>query len=80
MNLQTAIRYRLLSLCGERSISIQQLALLSGISKSTVKNIFYKATANPTIRTIKILCDGLEITLDEFFSSPEFKSLEQEIK
>ncbi len=80
MDLFTVIRNRILELCGERNISINRLANISGLSPSSVKNILYKKSKNPQIATIKKLCDGLDITLGEFFSTPEFDALEQEIK
>ncbi len=80
MNTTEAIKIRILTLCGERNISLNKLATISGLSLSSLKSILYGRSLNPTIKTIKILCDGLDITLGEFFSSPEFDSLEQEIK
>ena len=76
----TAIRNRILELCGERGITINRLATLSALPPSSVKNILYGKSQNPKVITIKLICDGLEITVGEFFSTPEFDSLEQEIK
>ena len=76
----TAIKERILHLCAERDISINRLATLSGLSPSSVKNILYGKSTRPKILTIKKLCDGLDITLGEFFSTPEFDELEQEIR
>ncbi len=75
-----AVRHRILALCTERQISLNKLANLSGLSPSSLKNILYGKSQNPTIRTVKIICDGLGITLGDFFSTAEFDSLEQEIK
>ncbi len=80
MDTVTAIKYRILSLCEERNISINKLANLCGLPPSSVKNILYGKSQNPKILTIKILCDGLEITLGEFFNTKDFDELEQEIK
>lgn len=80
MDTVTAVRNRILQLCGERNITINHLANLCGLPPSSVKNILYGKSMNPKIITIKKLCDGLEITLGEFFSTPEFDALEQEIK
>ena len=80
MNTYNAVRNRLLELCGEKGFTINKLATESGIAPSTVKSIFYGRSKNPGIVTIKILCDGLGISLTEFFSSPAFENLEQEIK
>lgn len=79
MDTVTAIRNRILQLCGEQNITINHLANICGLPPSSVKNILYGKSMNPKIITIKKLCDGLEITLGEFFSTPEFDVLEQEI-
>lgn len=80
MNTLEAIQQRILRLCAERKISINKLANLSAIPPSSLKNILYGKSQNPKIITIKMICDGLGITLGEFFSTPEFDALEQEIK
>ncbi len=80
MNIVLAIRNRILQLCNERDITINKLANLSAVPPSSVKNILYGKSHNPKIATIKMLCDGLGITLGEFFSTSEFDKLEQEIK
>ena len=80
MELVEAVRNRILRLCGERNISINRLATLSALPPSSIKNILYGKSQNPNLATIKMICDGLEITLGEFFSTPEFDALEQEIK
>ena len=80
MELVEAVRNRILRLCGERNISINRLATLSELPPSSIKNILYGKSQNPKLATIKMICDGLEITLGEFFSTPEFDALEQEIK
>lgn len=80
MNTQQAIAQRISNLCRERNITINHLAMLSGIPRSTVKNIFYGKSNNPGVITIKKICDGLDICLAEFFDTPELRNLEQEIK
>lgn len=80
MGTYTAVKNRLLTLCEEKSMTINKLAIESGVSPSTVKSILYGKSKNPGIVTIKMLCDGLGITLTDFFSTDEFKNLEQEIK
>ena len=60
--------------------TINKLATESGVAPSTIKNILYGKSQNPGIVTLKMLCDGLGITLTEFFNTEEFKNLEQEIK
>ena len=80
MDTITAIKERILHLCNERDISINKLATLSALPPSSVKNILYGRSVDPKILTIKKICDGLEITLAEFFDSPEFEGLEPEIR
>ena len=80
MDTVTAVKNRILFLCGQRGISINKLATLSGLPPSSIKNILYGKSQNPKLLTIKMLCDGLGITLGEFFSTPEFDALEQELK
>ena len=80
MDTITAVRNRILALCGEHEISINKLATVSALPPSSIKNIIYGKSQNPKLLTIKMLCDGLGITLGEFFSAPEFDELEQEIK
>ena len=63
-----------------KKLSISELAYISGVPESTVKHIFDGQTKNPGIVTIKKLCDGLDISVIDFFDSPLFKDLEQEIK
>ena len=80
MDTVTAVRNRILTLCEERGISINKLSTISALPPSSIKNILYGKSQNPKLLTIKIICDGLEITLGEFFNTPEFDALEQEIK
>ena len=80
MNTVNAVRDRILQLCEERNISINHLATISALPPSSVKNILYGKSQNPKLLTIKLICDGLGITLGKFFSTPAFDALEQEIK
>lgn len=80
MDTITAVRNRILQLCGENEISINKLATISALPPSSIKNILYGKSKNPKLITIKMICDGLGITLGEFFTTPEFDLLEQELK
>ena len=71
-----AVRNRILELCGQREITINKLATMSALSPSSI----YGKSQNPKLLTIKLICDGLGITLGEFFSTSEFDGLEQEIR
>lgn len=80
MNTGEIVKNRIVELCNKKRWSYNALANFSGIPSSTLKNIISGKSENPGIVTIKKLCDGLDITLGEFFNTPEFDSLEQEIK
>ena len=80
MNTVAAVRNSILELCGERNISINKLANICGLPPSSVKNILYGKSQNPKILTVKMICDGLGITLAQFFDTDEFNHLEQEIR
>ena len=80
MNTYTAVKHRILQLLGEKNMSIHKLAMESAVAPSSIKNILYAKSVNPGIVTLKMLCDGFGISLIEFFDTPEFKNLEQEIK
>lgn len=77
---QKLISKRIYDLCEERKITPNGLSYIAGVSQSTIKSILLGESKNPGVITIKKLCDGLEITLGEFFSTPDFDNLEQEIK
>lgn len=80
MNIGEAVRDRIVELCSEKDISINKLCSLSGVTQSTVNNIVSGRNRSATISTIKKLCDGLGITIQDFFKSDLFDGLEQEIK
>jgi len=80
MTLKESIAYRISQLCKEKEISPYSLAIICGIDKSTIYSILGNKSQSPEVVTIKKICDGLEITLGEFFNTPEFDGLEQEIK
>lgn len=80
MSAGEAVKNRIIELCHMRDISINKLCSMSGITQSTINNIISGRNNSTSVATIKKLCDGLDITLSEFFSTPEFDSLEQEIK
>lgn len=80
MDTREAIVFRIKQLCDERNLTPNGLSNLAAVPQATVKSILNGESQNPGTVTIKKLCDGLEITLGEFFSTPEFDALEQEIK
>ena len=80
MTIGMAVRERILQLCRERGITVNKLAVLSGVTQSTLNNIVGGRNHSTTVSTLQKVCDGLNITLREFFSTPEFDGLEQEMK
>ena len=80
MKTNEAVRDRILRLCQEHDMTINRLATVSALPPSSIKNILYGKSRNPKLLTIKMLCDGLGITLGEFFSTPAFDALEQELR
>ncbi|MBE6932608.1 MAG: helix-turn-helix transcriptional regulator [Ruminococcaceae bacterium] len=80
MNTREVIANRIRELCKERGITPNGISNLSAVPQATVKSILNGESKNPGTVTIKKLCDGFEITLGEFFSTPDFDALEQEIK
>ena len=80
MDTREAIVFRIKQLCKERGLTPNGLSNLAAVPQATVKSILNGESQNPGTVTTKKLCDGLEITLGEFFSMPEFDTLEQEIK
>lgn len=80
MDTITAVKNRILQLCGEQNLTVNRLATLCALPPSSVKAILYGRSQNPKLLTIKMLCDGLGITLAEFFDTDEFNSLEPEIR
>lgn len=80
MNIGEAVRMRIIELCRQRDISINKLCSMSGVTQSTINNIVSGRNNSATISTIKKLCDGLAITIQEFFASNLFANLDQEIE
>ena len=80
MNAKQTVAARIIELCKERGIAINALANIAGISPSTIYSILNTKSLNPGIVTLKQICDGMEITLREFFDNPIFDNLEQEIQ
>ena len=80
MGVYEAVKERIMELCERKKITINKLATDSGVARSSVKNILYGKSKNPGIVTLKMLCDGLGISLIEFFDTEEFRALGQEIK
>ncbi len=80
MTIGQAVRVRIIELCDTRGITINKLATICGITQSTLNNIISGRNQSATISTIKKICDGLEMDIQDFFASDCFRNLEQEIR
>ena len=80
MRIGDAVKERIINLCVKENITVNKLATISGITQSTINNITCGRNNSTTISTVKKICDGLEISIKDFFNSPLFDNLEQEIK
>ena len=80
MGIKDAVAARFAGICRQRKMKYNELAVRSGVTPSTVYSMMDPTRRDVSITTIKILCDGLDITLRDFFNVPAFDDLEQEIK
>ena len=80
MTIGDAVRFRILELCEEKNITVNRLSMICGITQSTLNNIISGRNQSTTVATIKKICDGVEISIIDFFSSDIFLHLEQEIQ
>ena len=80
MTVGAAVKERILDLCQEHNLSINKLCTTSGVPQSTINNLVNGRNNSITVATVKKLCDGLGITLEECFHSEIFQMLEQEVK
>ena len=80
MTIGEAVKERILELCREHDISINKLSNISGVTQSTVNNIISGRNNSTTVSTVKKLCDGLGITIIDFFNTELFADLEQELR
>lgn len=80
MTLNDAIVKRITALCEENNITLNKLSTICGMTQSTLNNIICGNSKRPMVSTIKKICDGLDITLSDFFDTEYFKDLEQEIQ
>ena len=80
MNVKDVVVERFKEICKNRNIKINELANISGVTPSTAYSMMDNNRRDISISTIKKFCDGLDITLGEFFTTPEFDNLDWEIK
>ncbi|MBQ7896237.1 MAG: helix-turn-helix transcriptional regulator [Oscillospiraceae bacterium] len=80
MNTKQAVAKRILALCTEHEITVNALATASGVPPSTIYSMLSEKSKNPGVVSLKKICDGLEISIRDFFDSELFDNLEQEIR
>ena len=80
MNIGEAVKLRIIELCKDNNITVNKLSTLCGITQSTLNNIVSGRNNSTTVSTVKKICDGLEISIIDFFTSPLFDNLEQELR
>ena len=80
MRMKEAVVDRFQGLCLERGIKFNELATSSGVTPSTVYSMMDSRRKDVSVVTVKKLCDGLDISIPEFFNAPVFENLEQEIR
>ena len=78
MDLQQAVKSRVVYLCKKQNISINKLATLSGMSQSTVNSLVDGTSQNPKLLTIIRMCFGFDITVKEFFDDPIFNDIDDD--
>lgn len=80
MTLTEAIVNRIYEICQIKGITLNKLATICGITQSTLNNIVSGISQKPTVSTIKKICDGVDMSLSDFFNTDYFDTLDQEIK
>ena len=80
MTIKEAVTKRILELCTQRGITVNKLAVMRGITQSTLGNIVGGRNNSTTVSTVQKICDGLEISIIDFFNCETFSDIEQEIK
>ena len=74
-----AVASRVVDLCEDRNISINKLAVMSGLTQSTLQSIISGKSKNPKLLTIVRICESLEINLEKFFSDEIFENLDSQL-
>ncbi len=80
MKIGEAVARRIRELCSTRKITLNKLSTISGITQSTLNNVVSGRNNSTTVSTVQKICDGLEITITDFFSTDYFLKIEQEIE
>ncbi len=80
MLIKEAIVLRIDNLCRDRGMKYNELATRSGVTPSTVYSMMDSRRKDLSVITLKKICDGLDMTVTEFFDDEIFRALEQEIQ
>ena len=80
MDMREAVAEWIINLCNDKKITPNALSYMAGVPQSTIKSILNNESKNPGVVTIKRLCDGLQISIPDFFNTDTFRNLEQEIE
>ena len=78
MKIKDAVAQRIIDLCKEKNIAINALGNISGVNPSTIYSILNTKSQNPGVVTLQKICDGLEISIRDFFDVELFDDIEQE--
>lgn len=78
MTVSEAVVAKLWNICDEKKITPNKLSTICGITQSTIENILNGNSRNPKLLTIVRICDGLEISIHDFFNDPIFLNLDRE--
>lgn len=79
MMIKDAVVIRVKNICRERNMKYNELAVRLGVTLSTVYSMLDKKRRDISVITLKKLCDGLDMTIADFFDDDIFKNIEQEI-
>ena len=79
MLISKAVAKRIQNLCDEKNISINKLAIMSGLTQSTLQSIISDKSKNPKLLTVVRICESLDMPLKEFFDDEVFKNLDSQL-
>ena len=78
MKLSKAISLKIKNICAEKNITPNKLATICCLTQSTVQNLIIGKSKNPKLLTIIRICEGLNMSLKDFFDDEIFEKIERE--
>lgn len=78
MNISRAISLKLLKIIREKDITVNKLANICCLTQSTVDSLLNGKSKNPKLLTIVRICDGLNLSMTEFFDDELFNNIDRE--